>query len=1553
MAIQTFFYFFATPFLKEFIQNKVRTDSEGLYELYFDKLTINFTGNSIYLTGFRLKPNKKLYKEFLRKQKINKPLYEIELTALRIYGINLYESLTHPGLSIESIEIVQPYVKIVDTPDKETVEEKTNRKFNYDVFHEDLYPAISIYFTALSIDQVLFTEGKFDLSLIENKNSISSAEEISIVLENFAIDSVSALMKDRLFFAEKINLKIENYSLFLKKINHRLTIDSIRIITNKEIAIHEIKLFPDSTQMETNDTLKSAITGYIHSLRLLKPGISDIYFKKRIDIEEVLISRSEIEITEPAKKRIQKSKTRTSLEINPYLFIEDYFESVKIRSFVLKDSKIDIDFISYKKPNISIPNYEMKFANFNLDSSSFRRKDNFFYCKDFEFNGNKIRLNRATNLTVSINKLLLSTFRRKFVMSGLFVHSQKKQVNNTEINLPFMTATGVNFRRLYQNNEMIISSLSLNDAEINVNNYKLGSLKRKKEQKKGFDLISYVSAGSINLNNSKIKLNNFKDSVLETKLSLNLTAQLENYTLNSKNSHTLLSKNFMEASDFSVVANNVVFNSKPLNYNSTINKFNLSTKDSIFVINDFNMRFDTAQNSLNKLVEIKNNGFINLYLPYLKIDKFKIQDLLYKKELDFNSMKIKAPDMFFLTYNHLNFSKRKKTQYEIIYKPKDFYIRKFKRLVEFLNLEQKKKKKFKSVCNTGLCAFIDSLKSKPFFNPKMPEIATAQKAEYDTTDFVRLITESSIFKNVKEKFRFIKFNDFEIDNAKLKLTVRDSLNRKAFFFDNTSNLSVGNFDFTPDSIIHNYESLFCDKILLEIDKPNLEIGNSIYKLRGHKFGFRFPENKIYGSNLYIFEQEKNPELSEMKTFYNFVIPEFYISGFNIKKFNRHKEFVLDKIYFKKPNISQIVKFEKIKQTDSTKLNRDKTIGDLLKFTIPKGISSIKFTDLQIDTADLVIANEHKLDRKFETRTRLSLNISDFLLDTLILPSGLSRKNNSFYLDFLTDSTRFDTIGNYNYASNISFSIDNLQHCLPDSIHTLNIDKITFSADTSDLKIKGARITADTSKRKTDVMTYFGSSNQINLNIPEIKIKNINLHKLYYNSQFLSDSIKIVSADANILHFPLTANILNKKINLSELNIFDKINPLLKKIEITGFNINNLNLTLYKHKRQDTMKLKKTQVQISNILIDSLSEKRDKLFYNDEISIKIPGFKHKLSQYYKIKFDSICVNSKKENICLNGFVIKSPMTRPEFVEKKKYQTAMVDFAVSKIDFKNFDFKKLIYKDSLIISSIEIEPSRLHVYKDLRVPIDSARQPPMPLSLLYNAPLPITIDSISLKNLTLKYEERVKGAPEDSRILVENINAKIKDLTNKTMNLIYHDTTTLSVNGKIMGAGYFESNFVFLLDAYKNKYSYKGFIKPFELNLLNDYFSNSVFVKIPQGTLDRLNFNVVANDEYAYGKLKFNYHGLKIEVLDKDVEEGKESRRAMLSLLANGLIKSSNPRYPGTPSRVGQIYFEPNPHKQIFNYWVLSLLSGVKSTMGFNSRQAKKVLKEQRKEIKQMN
>ncbi len=1550
IVFQTFFYFLATPFLKDYLQNKIKKDSRGVYELNFEHLTLDFTGNSLFLTGFHLKPNKKRYKELLAKNEITQPLYELELTALLIYDINIYESFTKPGISIEHIDIVQPYVKIVDIPNKKIKESED--KFNYDIFHQDLYPAIKNYVTALNVDFVNFTEGNFDLSLIENQNSVSKAAKISIKMNNFSVDSIISQKKDRLFYSEKIDLKIENYSLYMRKAHHYLTIDSIRAITQKEIAIYNTKLIPDTLNQTKLDTIHSIVYANIPLFKLISPNIADIYFKKTISISEVIIDSPTIEIIDlQHKKNNNKKETKKTktIDINPYIFIEEYFKSIEINNFLLNNASTKLTFANKQISKIQIPNFNMKFRNFELDSSSYFQKDNFFYCKDFELEGKDIHYTDEKNsYDLKMSNLLLSTFQKKFLIADFnFTNNNKitHRLNNLTLNLsfPFISADGVDFFKLYNEHDLNLSSVVLNDALIQIKKQTFDSTENKAiNNKTTLNIINSFAVGNINFHKAKIEYNEFKNNELEKDLKVTLTCNFSNFRYKPSKNVKSFDTELADFKSFNVLLESVYYKSKKLNYEIKSDVISLNSKDSLARILNFSFSFDTLQNSYQVLSLHKTNSLVNLTIPKLEILGFQINNLIYNKKLIFKTLNLIKPKVFLLKYSdliqesdeNLKYEKNITFSHEKSYKPlkkdsiileKNSIIQKLFATFNHLSINTLSKNK---TCN--LCAWIDSLNLKSNTNKKDALRAEKQNHKLDSTQLLKWLVNLDAFDKISKHLNIIKFNKLNIKNAEIELIEKKQSNQRNLYLKTESSAFIRNFKFQPDSVFYNYEKLFSDSIFMVFNNLNFEIPNSIYQLKNEKLEFSFPENQISIKNLFVFEKEKVIDSLNIDKFYSFKIPYFYVNGFNFRDINKHRRIDLDKIYFKNPAIFQVLKLDNKRKLNNSILDSLK-IADLFKLKLPKNFSAITFTNLQVDTGSFLITHEKKNSIDYVFSTNFSSNVSDFKLDSLLLDSKI----------------------NYNSISNFWFELNNLNQKFNDSIHHLEIESIRFSMDTTDLIINNLNISANPKKRNYTALENLNKADLFTMHIPKIKLKHIDLQEFYKNSNLIIDSLSIEKIYTDIEHYPELKNKNNKPaFDVNKLDLYKSISVKLNQFSLKNLAINSINYFSRNEDLTDSIEINDAKISVENILIDSLSKFSNKFLYNDNIKVHIPYFNYSMNRFYKLKFDSICFSTKNKKASIRGFVIKPRLSRQEFGEKNQFRKAVIDFACTQIDFNEFNFETLVTEKRFELEKLALGTSRLHIYKDMRIEADTSLRPPLPLSLLYNAKIPIKLDTLKINNLTLKYEERVKDSNQDSRIMIDNMNMQMTHLTNYERALSNHDTSLLSLNGKLMGTGYFNIDFIFLLNAYKNQYSYKGYFKPFYLTQLNDYLMHSAFVKIQTGKLDRMKFNVIANDSFAYGRLHFNYHALKIDVLEKNVEEGKDNRRALLSLLANGLIHSSNPRFEGTPSRVGQIYYERNKEKQIFNYWVQTLLSGIKSTMGFGSKQANKILKDERENLKKL-
>ena len=101
---------------------------------------------------------------------------------------------------------------------------------------------------------------------------------------------------------------------------------------------------------------------------------------------------------------------------------------------------------------------------------------------------------------------------------------------------------------------------------------------------------------------------------------------------------------------------------------------------------------------------------------------------------------------------------------------------------------------------------------------------------------------------------------------------------------------------------------------------------------------------------------------------------------------------------------------------------------------------------------------------------------------------------------------------------------------------------------------------------------------------------------------------------------------------------------------------------------------------------------------------------------------------------------------------------------------------------------------------------------------------------------------------------------------------------------------------------------------------------------------------ANNLYSYGEMKFYYEDLKIQLLKRETELPEGFGNALGSFFANTfIIRSNNPR--NLFLRKGDIFFERDKKRAIFNYWTKTFLSGVVSSIGAtnNKKKIKKMQK----------
>jgi hypothetical protein len=183
----------------------------------------------------------------------------------------------------------------------------------------------------------------------------------------------------------------------------------------------------------------------------------------------------------------------------------------------------------------------------------------------------------------------------------------------------------------------------------------------------------------------------------------------------------------------------------------------------------------------------------------------------------------------------------------------------------------------------------------------------------------------------------------------------------------------------------------------------------------------------------------------------------------------------------------------------------------------------------------------------------------------------------------------------------------------------------------------------------------------------------------------------------------------------------------------------------------------------------------------------------------------------------------------------------------------------------------------------------------------------------------------------------------------MKLSANKTLTGSISARLMGKGAISVMLQAPLTNENGAFKLAGSLGPMSLVPLTEMLGPIAFIKVKNGANENLVFEFNANDSYAQGSMKFYYKNLKVSLLSKSGQDNIGMGNAIGSFFANAFIVRSN--NPGIfIVRNGDIYFERDATKSIFNYWSKSILSGVISSIG--AKNNKREIKRKNKEALQL-
>ena len=803
--------------------------------------------------------------------------------------------------------------------------------------------------------------------------------------------------------------------------------------------------------------------------------------------------------------------------------------------------------------------------------------------------------------------------------------------------------------------------------------------------------------------------------------------------------------------------------------------------------------------------------------------------------------------------------------------------------------------------------------NKPGFSAwNFPDIKTSKDSlsGFETNNDTDSLPNDSVIipKNLNgilsKYFKSLSINKLKITDGEFVRYKTDSNDVSQTLLSGNMSLKLDEFNYNFYADTLNYGIMDSRNLVMQINDFYKRTKNDVYELKIKNISLSKKDSTLSAKIVRLFPDKNMQDSVFGKYIITAYSPEIIFKGIDLKSFANTGILNLGVFKLIDPSVSML-----------------KNPFYTNKKTIPKLKQKIPFEKIITDSIIIargslgVLNDKTGIDNK-QLSTDFNIYLSKLVIDSNFVANPAS---------ILKNTPAIVHLSNFKYQT-------------PDTKLTFDFNDFYFDSERKIILMDNLLYYADKNKTKNNLFEA--------VFVPAIQLSNFSYGGLL-SDKLIADSLEIIQPYFVIINDKEKKS-QKKKINPLEINLYEKTKKIFKKIDLKNINIEAAGVKIKNigNISQPVSDYDKIYCSVSNLLIDSLHQNdRQKILNASDISVTKKDYSFTVNKgLYRIDIGEMGFSTGKKKAFIKAFSLNPVQSRSEITANAKYEIKLLYINVPEIIINKPDFRSYAAENKIIAQSIDINRMKLHSYKDKHFPIDSVEKPAMPLKDLQKLKTYIKIDTVNIKDFYVGVEMLGENSSHSGYFDITGINGYITNLTNDKKLIDTGLVTKIKAYGKIMDEAVLKASFRIPLNSETGEYYYGGKLSGMNMSAFNPLLENLYFVSIRDGYIDSLEFIVSANDDYDEGNMKFVYHGLKFDLHNKRKTDSLiVNKRGFVSMLANSIVKNDNPRRKGGRIKPARIYFERNIYRPVFNYWTLTLLNGVKTTMGFKSKELKERLK----------
>ncbi|MBO9199287.1 MULTISPECIES: hypothetical protein [Niastella] len=506
----------------------------------------------------------------------------------------------------------------------------------------------------------------------------------------------------------------------------------------------------------------------------------------------------------------------------------------------------------------------------------------------------------------------------------------------------------------------------------------------------------------------------------------------------------------------------------------------------------------------------------------------------------------------------------------------------------------------------------------------------------------------------------------------------------------------------------------------------------------------------------------------------------------------------------------------------------------------------------------------------------------------------------------------------------------------DSLYRITYDSVDIDEVEGEIVIKNLQLIPDSTYKKPNDPTL--PRNLLRVTVPEIHITGVQTDAAVLNKEVIASKIKLTRPVVTMFN---NKNVEKEKDNdptPTTFKIYQILLRGLEKIKVDTILINDADYHICQWPKGDTVfSGSKINAQLHHINIsDSTSTDTSRVLFSEQASLDVADVViYSKRHLYNYRFKNIQLQSGERSFAVKSMHITPLLGEAAFARAAKWQTDRFDF-----DFHHLLFKQVNVQDilngNLIANELIIKNAQLKVYRDKNYPQKKVSLVGrFPQQSFLKIPVNVAIKKVIIEQGFIHYKEMESLTGKSGLVIFDAMHATLTNVTNNPTDLRKNGICTVNFNSLFLSKIPVRATLQLYLNSKNGKFVINGNIKSLDATILNQLSKPMALVEVKSGNITSLDFNLIGNDNRVKGLVRLLYDDLKIKVLKKDEETGKEKTKKVMSFIANIMVKNANPVKNGSV-RIVTVSHPRDVYRSIFNFIWKSIFEGVQKTVGIEGK-----------------